>query len=204
MCSLKCFPHKFTTGRVLFVSTVVYWSSSSKKHAFRTKRDFALRKRQLQIGGHFTIKVASCHKLIQTQAQGNNFKFGWDKDFNLAHKFQLDLSISPSRLDLLTKKGEKPRFNLERTITIHSYLKQCFFSLWKQVGHSLCQLMELAWKGLVKSTMFSYSDDRAYTVFKTNGFLSQHFLRDDWSPNYSFSWCGVFWWLVVLHVLILL
>ena len=85
-----------------------------------------------KLGGHFTIKVASCHKIIQIQAQWNSFKFCWDNDFKLGHKFQLDSSILPSRLDLLTKE-RNPHFNLERTIKIHPFLKE-WFSVYEKKG----------------------------------------------------------------------
>ena len=41
----------------------------------------------------------------------------------------------------------------KNTTKIHSFLEQCFFSVYRTRSFSWCQ-MELAWKGLVKRTLF--------------------------------------------------
>ena len=58
-----------------------------------------------------------------------------------------------------------------------NFLKQWFFDFMKTRYFSWCQ-QGLAWKGLVKITLFSKSEDRANIVLKTDfwGFEATFFL----------------------------
>jgi hypothetical protein len=102
-----------------------------------------LRKRQLQIGGHFTIKVASCHKLIQIQGRRDCFKVGWDKGLNSSQKFNFQTRFNYFSMKdrLLPKIGRYPHFNFERTIR-QTKIEYCMLSIISRGLYTLNPLFE--------------------------------------------------------------